>query len=100
MQHDHPLLVALMRSFYWEQLLDDSVVVNGNEIAPREGLYHSSTHLHNGTCANGFNELLRLTLLACISTHFLWHSMNIVIPNECEGSLVELNFEIPHIRSG
>ncbi len=51
-QHDAPLLVALTRAFYWQQLLDDGVVGSGNEIAKREGLHHSTV-----------NELLRLTLL-------------------------------------
>lgn len=51
-QHDQPLLVALTRAFYWQQLLDDGVVASGSEIAKREGLHHSTV-----------NELLRLTLL-------------------------------------
>jgi hypothetical protein len=51
-QHDQPLLVALTRAFYWQQLLDDGVVGSGSEIAQREGLHHSTV-----------NELLRLTLL-------------------------------------
>lgn len=51
-QHDHPLLVALTRAFYWQQLLDDGMVASGSEIAQREGLHHSTV-----------NELLRLTLL-------------------------------------
>ena len=51
-QHDQPLLVALTRAFYWQQLLDDGVVDSGSEIARREGLHHSTV-----------NELLRLTLL-------------------------------------
>jgi hypothetical protein len=49
---DQPLLVALTRAFYWQQLLDDGVVSSGVEIAQREGLHHST-----------INELLRLTLL-------------------------------------
>ena len=51
-QIDQPLLVALTRAFYWQQLLDDGVVGSGSEIAKREGLHHSTV-----------NELLRLTLL-------------------------------------
>ncbi|MEF3062296.1 hypothetical protein V4C85_20760 [Ralstonia solanacearum] len=51
-QHDRPLLVALSRAFYWQQLLDDGVVGSGSEIAKREGVHHSTV-----------NELLRLTLL-------------------------------------
>ena len=50
--HDQPLLTALPRAFYWQQLLDDGVVDTGSEIAKREGLHHSTV-----------NELLRLTLL-------------------------------------
>lgn len=49
---DQPLLVALTRAFYWQQLLDEGVVGSGSEIAQREGLHHSTV-----------NELLRLTLL-------------------------------------
>jgi hypothetical protein len=51
-QIDQPLLVALSRAFYWQQLLDDDVVGSGSDIAQREGLHHSTV-----------NELLRLTLL-------------------------------------
>ena len=51
-QHDHPLMVALTRAFYWQQLLEDDVVASGSDIAQREGLHHSTV-----------NELLRLTLL-------------------------------------
>ena len=51
-QPDPPMLGALSRAFYWQQLLDDGVVASGSEIAKREGLHHSTV-----------NELLRLTLL-------------------------------------
>jgi hypothetical protein len=51
-QFDSPMLVALARAFYWQQLLDDGVVASGADIAQREGLHHSTV-----------NELLRLTLL-------------------------------------
>ncbi|MFN3376856.1 MAG: type I restriction enzyme HsdR N-terminal domain-containing protein, partial [Burkholderiaceae bacterium] len=51
-QIDQPLLVALTRAFYWQQLLDDGTVGSGSDIAQREGLHHSTV-----------NELLRLTLL-------------------------------------
>lgn len=51
-QHDQPLLVALTRAFYWQQLLDEGVVDSGSEIAQRESLHHSTA-----------NEMLRLTLL-------------------------------------
>ncbi len=51
-QFDSPMLVALARAFYWQQLLDEGVVASGTDIAQREGLHHSTV-----------NELLRLTLL-------------------------------------
>ena len=51
-QHGQPLLVALTRVFYWQQLLDDGVVSSDSEIAQLEGLHHATV-----------NELLRLTLL-------------------------------------
>ena len=51
-QIDQPLLVALTRAFYWQQLLGEGMVGSGSEIAQREGLHHSTV-----------NELLRLTLL-------------------------------------
>jgi hypothetical protein len=51
-QFDSPMLVALTRAFYWQQLLDDGVLASGTDIAQREGLHHSTV-----------NELLRLTLL-------------------------------------
>ena len=54
-QFDSPMLVALARAFYWQQLLDDGVVASGTEIAQREGLHHSTV-----------NELLRLTLLTLL----------------------------------
>jgi len=50
---ERPLLAALTRAFYRQQLLDDGVVASGSDIARREGLHHSTV-----------NELLRLTLLA------------------------------------
>ena len=43
-QIDQPLLVALTRAFYWQQLLDDGVVGSGSEIAQREGLHHSTVN--------------------------------------------------------
>ena len=49
---DQPLITALTRAFYWQQLIDERVVANGTEIAKQEGLHHSTV-----------NELLRLTLL-------------------------------------
>ena len=49
---EQPLLAALTRAFYWQQLLDDGVVASGSDIARQEGLHHSTV-----------NELLRLTLL-------------------------------------
>mgnify|MGYP003524549940 CR=1 FL=1 len=43
-QIDQPLLVALTRAFYWQQLLDDGVVGSGSEIAKRESLHHSTVN--------------------------------------------------------
>lgn len=51
-RHDQPLLVALTRAFYWQQLLDESVIASGSDIARQEGLHHSTV-----------NVMLRLTLL-------------------------------------
>lgn len=51
-QFDQPLITALTRAFYWQQLIDERVVANGTEIAKQEDLHHSTV-----------NELLRLTLL-------------------------------------
>jgi hypothetical protein len=51
--HDRPLIAALTRAFYWQQLLDDGLVESGSDIARQEGLHPSTV-----------NELLRLTLLA------------------------------------
>ena len=43
-QIDQPLLVALTRAFYWQQLLDDGVVASGSEIARREGWPAAPVH--------------------------------------------------------
>ena len=43
-QIDQPLLVALTRAFYWQQLLDDGVVGSGSEIALREDLHPHLRH--------------------------------------------------------
>ena len=43
-QTDQPLLVALTRALYWQQLLDDGVVGSGCDIAQREGLHHSTVN--------------------------------------------------------
>ncbi len=61
MAHDQPLLVALARAFYWQQLLDDGVVASGSDIARREGLHQSTV-----------NELLRLTLLEPATVHAIY----------------------------
>lgn len=52
-QHDRPLITALTRAFYWQQLLEDGIVESGSDIARQAGLHPSTV-----------NELLRLTLLA------------------------------------
>lgn len=51
-QIDQPLLVALTRAFYWQQLLDDNDAGRQWERDRRRSLHHSTV-----------NELLRLTLL-------------------------------------
>src|SRR5690606_5802909 len=43
-QFDSPMLVALARAFYWQQLLDDGVVASGTDIAQRDGLHHSTVN--------------------------------------------------------
>lgn len=51
-QLDNTMLVTLEQAFYWQQLLDDGLVVSGSDIAQREDLYYSTV-----------NELLRPALL-------------------------------------
>ena len=60
-QIDQPLLVALTRAFYWQQLLDDGMVGSGSEIALTRGLHHSTV-----------NELLRLTCWSPPSSRASW----------------------------
>ena len=52
-EQDHPLLKALGRGIYWQQLLDTGAVESTMEIAEREGIHRST-----------INEMLRLALLA------------------------------------
>lgn len=52
-EHDQPLLKALGRGIYWQQLLDTGAVATTMEIAEREGIHRTT-----------INELLRLALLA------------------------------------
>ena len=52
-EQDRPLLKALGRGIYWQQLIDNGTVVSGTEIAEREGIHRSTV-----------NDLLRLALLA------------------------------------
>jgi hypothetical protein len=52
-EQDRPLLKALGRGIYWQQLIDTGVVASGTEIAKREGIHHSTV-----------NTFLRLALLA------------------------------------
>ncbi len=52
-EQDQPLLKAMGRGIYWQQLLDTEAVVTTMEIAEREGVHRST-----------INELLRLALLA------------------------------------
>jgi len=52
-EQDRPLLKALGRGIYWQQLIDNGTVASGTEIAERECIHRSTV-----------NDLLRLTLLA------------------------------------
>ncbi len=52
-EQDQPLLKAMARGIYWQQLLDSGAVATTTEIGEREGIHRST-----------INELLRLALLA------------------------------------
>lgn len=52
-EQDRPLLKALGRGIYWQQLIDNGTVASGSEIAERECIHRSTV-----------NDLLRLALLA------------------------------------
>ncbi len=52
-EQDRPLLKALGRGIYWQQLIDNGTVASGTEIAEREFIHRSTV-----------NDLLRLALLA------------------------------------
>ena len=52
-EQDQPLLKAMGRGIYWQQLLDTGVVATTMEIAEREGIHRAT-----------INEMLRLALLA------------------------------------
>ena len=52
-EQDQPLLKAMGRGIYWQQLLDTGAVATTMEIAEREGIHRAT-----------INELLRLALLA------------------------------------
>ena len=52
-EQDRPLLKALGRGIYWQQLIDNGTVASGTEIAERECIHRSTV-----------NDLLRLALLA------------------------------------
>ncbi|AOS82068.1 hypothetical protein Q5W_05035 [Hydrogenophaga sp. PBC] len=52
-EQDRPLLKALGRGIYWQQLIDNGTVASGTEIAERERIHRSTV-----------NDLLRLALLA------------------------------------
>ena len=52
-EQDRPLLKALGRGIYWQQLIDTGVMASGSEIAAREGIHRSTV-----------NVFLRLALLA------------------------------------
>ena len=52
-EQDRPLLRAMGRGIYWQQLIDNGTVASGTEIAERECIHRSTV-----------NDLLRLALLA------------------------------------
>jgi hypothetical protein len=52
-EQDRPLLKALGRGIYWQQLIDSGAVASGTEISERERIHRSTV-----------NDLLRLALLA------------------------------------
>lgn len=52
-EQDRPLLKALGRGIYWQQLIDNGTVASSAEIAERECIHRSTV-----------NDLLRLALLA------------------------------------
>lgn len=52
-EQDQPLLKAMARGIYWQQLLDSGAVATTTEIGEREGIHRST-----------INELLRLALLS------------------------------------
>ena len=52
-EQDRPLLKALGRGIYWQQLIDNGTVASGTEIAERECIHRSTV-----------NDLLRLALLS------------------------------------
>lgn len=52
-EQDRPLLKALGRGIYWQQLIDSGAVASGTEIAEREGIHQSTV-----------NTFLRLALLS------------------------------------
>lgn len=52
-EQDQPLLKAVGRGVYWQQLIDSGVVTSAAEIAEREGIHRST-----------ISDVLRLALLA------------------------------------
>lgn len=52
-EQDRPLLKAMGRGIYWQQLIDSGVAASATEIAEREGIHRST-----------ISDLLRLALLA------------------------------------
>jgi hypothetical protein len=44
-EQDQPLLKALGRGIYWQQLIDSGVVASGTEIAEREGIHRSTVNV-------------------------------------------------------
>jgi len=44
-EQDQPLLKALGRGIYWQQLIDSGAVASGTEIAEREGIHRSTVNV-------------------------------------------------------
>ena len=65
-EQDRPLLKALGRGIYWQQLIDNGTVASGTEIAVLECIHRSTV-----------NDLLRLALLApdIVQAAFMRHDL-------------------------
>jgi hypothetical protein len=59
-EQDQPLLKALGRGIYWQQLIDSGVVASGTEIAEREGIHRSTVNVLLASGASLSRTLSRL----------------------------------------